>query len=235
MDCFRILSSDQVTKKAVSLPENHEYHQPEPQNIITVAGAEKDITYTCARASTALVASVGGQKHQIQVGLSATDPQEGTAGELKAILLAADIQETNEPFYIETTNTRTINILTKSLPQLEDHNMTGIPHKDLVQKVTGKLRARKSKTFFKKAGHGQESNCGAKQAKSLAQNQLQSTDDHQPWDPPNLHKSLNTNGLKLSNIMQAVAYKAIKEQQMKKYSRCNRTKLNLHKAQAAVR
>lgn len=42
-------------------------------------------------------------------------------------------------------------------------------------------------------------------------------------------------GIELSKVTQSLAYKAIREQKMKKYTRRNRTNLNMAKAQASMK
>ncbi|KAJ3804682.1 hypothetical protein F5876DRAFT_53074 [Lentinula aff. lateritia] len=149
------------------------------------------------------------------------------AAELYGILKAVEATPAEEPLKIELQAKETVELLTDQLPDIEDRGYIGISNKKILSKVANSLRKRRTQTFLRKAPPDDKA----------AKNQALKAKNSAKIGSTLINRLVieaKQSGAKLSSMTQALAYKAIREQRMKKYSRRNRTSMNIAKAQASM-
>ncbi|KAJ3853369.1 hypothetical protein EV368DRAFT_39063, partial [Lentinula lateritia] len=142
------------------------------------------------------------------------------AAELYGILKAVEATPAEEPLKIELQAKETVELLTDQLPDIEDRGYIGISNKKILSKVANSLRKRRTQTFLRKAPPDDKA---AKNQALKAKNsaKIGSTLINRLVIEASPDPRLEQSGAKLSSMTQALAYKAIREQRMKKYSRRN--------------
>ncbi|KZT27127.1 RnaseH-domain-containing protein [Neolentinus lepideus HHB14362 ss-1] len=210
----------------------HEKDGYDPDHLVTIA-----TDGSCLHTGTAkAVAGAGGfasPEHpaNFSLRLPMTLTQSNQCAELLALHQAASFDPPDTQLFIETDSRYAMNAVSKHLHRHEDEGFIGASNGTLIRDTVARLRARELPTYLKwvKGHAGHERNERADQAAGAgAALQAPSTVDTQPasW--------LRVSGARVTAITQALAYRAIHQRKLEKYTSRARTATNIELAQDAA-
>jgi ribonuclease HI len=157
--------------------------------------------------------------------------QSNQTGEMAAILRASQIAPEETTIRIETDSKWAINLLTRDRRKAEDRGFIGYANRELIQATIASLRQKgqKAELEWTKGHNGHERNeCADELAGEGSAKETPDTLD--TTVPP----EMKLTGARLSEITQAIAYRAIKEIKGRKRKERERTGKHLELARAQI-
>jgi len=161
----------------------------------------------------------------LRLRLNPPENQAETYAELEIMAKACNTTNTRSKLNFESGSKGIVQALTRKFKTKGDQGFLLTPNSKSFQLMAAKMRARKQATTFlhkKKTRTQSGSNTKALKANQLAQEAIES-DEMRIDDNLIIHPSMRITGAKLSVMTQAIAYKIIRVQKMRKYSKRRRT------------
>ncbi|KAF8957776.1 hypothetical protein BDZ97DRAFT_1951033 [Flammula alnicola] len=158
--------------------------------------------------------------------------QTAQTGELSAIKIASENLTNVGELCVNINSRMTIDSLLKRRAKMEDQGYVGVQNKELIQATVASMRKRRKRTKLKLVRNKQK-DARAQEADTLAdEGALKHTCDEIDLA---IDQTMKLTGATLSKMTQSLAYKMIRERKMLKYTKRNRTKVNIKATQSAAK